>query len=100
MRKLFNDHGLWEKAQRSELTVTILESRTAPQDANQPAGTLSQMLSYRDSDNNEVARVHQYLKADGSIGGKGKPDPKRVFVEGMLYRLVKNPRPKERNNTT
>ena len=100
MRTLFNDNGLWEMVQRGELTSTILESRPAPPDAGQPSGTLSQMLSYRDSDNNEVARVHQYLRPDGSIGGSGKPDPKRVFLEGTLYRLVKNPQPKPQEDNT
>jgi len=47
------------------------------------------MVSYRDASGNEVARVHQYLRPDGTIGASGKPDPKRVFINGTLYRLVK-----------
>lgn len=93
MRKLFNDNRLWERLQEGELTSIVLENRPAPSTAGEPAGTLSQMLSYRDRDNNEIARVHQYLRADGSIGASGKPDPKRVFVDGVLYRLVKKPNP-------
>lgn len=89
MRNLFNSNRLWERQQESEFTVTILESRAAPESSGEPANTLSQMLSYRDLDDKEVARVHQYLRADGSIGGKGRPDPKRVFIDGVLYRLIK-----------
>jgi hypothetical protein len=100
MRKLFNEHQLWEKVQQGEFTSTVLESRIAPPNAEQPAGTVSQMLSYRDSANNEVARVHQYLKPDGTIGGKGRPDPKRVFLDGVLYRLVKNPQVKAEDTGT
>ncbi len=94
MRELFNKNRLWERLQENEFTSFILESRVAPATAGEPAGTLSQMVSYRDLDSNEIARVHQYLRADGSIGGSGKPDPKRVFIEGILYRLVKGQSPK------
>jgi hypothetical protein len=47
------------------------------------------MVSYRDTGNFEIARVHQYLRTDGSIGASGRPDPKRLFEEGTLYRLEK-----------
>lgn len=69
--------------------MVVLESRIAPSTAGEPNGTLSQMVSYRDSDNREVARCHQYLRPDGTIGGSGKPDPKRVYLEGTLFRLEK-----------
>ena len=89
MRRLFNENNLWEKLTSGELTAVILESRNAPESAEQPPGTLSQSISYRDADGNEIARVHQYLRTDGSLGGSGMPDPKRVFVDDVLYRLVK-----------
>ncbi len=92
MRNLFNSNRLWERQQEGEFTIVILESRAAPEPSGEPANTLSQMLSYRDLDDKEVARVHQYVRPDGSIGGKGKPDPKRVFLGGALYRLVKQPK--------
>ena len=57
--------------------------------ADEPTCTRSQMISYRSQDSNEIARVHQYLRPDGSIGARGKPDPKRLFEGGILYRLVK-----------
>lgn len=47
------------------------------------------MVSYRDNDGNEVARVHQYLRTDGTIGASGKPDPKRLLEGRTLYRLEK-----------
>jgi hypothetical protein len=48
------------------------------------------MVSYLDSDGNEVARVHQYLRPDGTIGASGKPDPKRLLDGGILYYLEKS----------
>jgi hypothetical protein len=32
-----------------------------------------------------VVVVHQYLRKDGSLGGSGKPDPKKLFHKGKLY---------------
>ena len=76
-----------------EFTVVVMENRhpslTA---ANEPFCTQSQMVSYRDTENREIARVHQYLRADGSIGASGRPDPKRLLEDGVLYRLVKDPK--------
>jgi hypothetical protein len=90
MQKRFNDGRYWERTQTGEFTVVILEDRhpslTA---ANEPFCTFSQMLSYRDTTNNEVARVHQYLRPDGSIGASGRPDPKRLCENGIIFRLVK-----------
>jgi hypothetical protein len=90
MQKMFNEGGLWEKTKSGEFTTVTLEHRhPALTAANEPYCTHSQMISYRDAENNEVARVHQYLRPDNSIGASGKPDPKRIFIGGILYRLSK-----------
>jgi hypothetical protein len=93
MQRLFNEGGFWERAKSGELTMVTLEHRhPALTAANEPFCTHSQMISYRDSNDNEMARVHQYLRPDGTIGASGKPDPKRLFCDGELYRLVKKPK--------
>lgn len=93
MQKMFNEGGYWNKAKTGELkTVTLEHRHPALTAANEPFCTLSQMISYRDTSDNEVARVHQYLRTDGTIGASGKPDPKRLSVEGELYRLQKKPK--------
>lgn len=93
MQKMFNEGGYWDKTKTGELTAVTLEHRhpslTA---ANEPFCTYSQMVSYRDASNNEIARVHQYLRQDGTIGASGKPDPKRLLVGGTLYKLQKKPK--------
>jgi len=96
MRQRFNDGQYLERLQVGELSATVLENRhPALLLANEPFCTKSQMVSYRDQDDNEVARVHQYLRQDGNLGLSGKPDPKRLLQNGILYRLVKakNPQP-------
>lgn len=92
MREWFNDDGYWEKAKSGEFTETLLEDRHPSLTvANEPFCTRSQMISYRNTSNDEMARVHQYLRSDGTIGASGRPDPKRIFRNGILYRLKKKP---------
>lgn len=57
--------------------------------AREPYCTRSQMIVYRDQEGREIARVHQYLRTDGTLGASGKPDPKRLFENEVLYRLHK-----------
>ncbi len=90
MREWFNGDQYWEKAKSGEYTQIVLEDRHPSLTlANEPFCTRSQMISYRDAANDEVARVHQYLRTDGSIGASGRPDPKRIFRHGILFRLKK-----------
>lgn len=74
-----------------EFTGTIRRSRPARPAAGQPLGTLSQEVYYFDRAGVEVARVHQYLLADGSLGAGGKPDPKSLFLNGVRYHLHRGP---------
>ncbi|MGH9358904.1 MAG: hypothetical protein ACRD4Q_14975 [Candidatus Acidiferrales bacterium] len=91
LRQLFNEGKYWDRAKAGELTcVTIEQRHPALPLANEPFCTFSQMISYRDREGNEVARVHQYLRPDGRIGASGKPDPKRLLQADVLYRLTKN----------
>ena len=89
MRKLFNDGRYFERVQTGELKAVLMEDRPAPPAADQPPGTRSQMISYRDASDKEIARVHQYLKADGTLGASRKPDPKRLLINDTLFRLTK-----------
>jgi hypothetical protein len=88
MQRRFNEGGYWERLRSGVYTAVVRENRhpslTA---ANEPFCTQSQMVSYLDQNDNEVARVHQYLRTDGSIGASGKPDPKRLLEGDILYRL-------------
>ncbi len=90
MRRRFNEGRYWERVVSGELRTEEWDSRhPALTLANEPYCTRSLMLAYFDQDGNEVARVHQYLRPDGTIGASGRPDPKRLLDGGILYRLVK-----------
>ncbi len=86
MRKIFNEERIWERAKSGEFSaITMKDRHPSLTAANEPYCTRSQIVSYRDSSGNEVAKIHQYLRRDGTIGASGKPDPKRLFLNGTLY---------------
>ena len=89
MCKRFNEGLYWEKLKSGELTEHILEENISTLLTQEPGRIRSQMVSYRDSENNEIARCHQFLRDDNSVAAFGKPDPKRLFEDGILYRLHK-----------
>src|SRR4029453_81011 len=90
LRQLFNEGRYWERLQAGELRARCRrEGHPAPPESGQPYFTQSQGVAYFEKDNKEVARIHQYLRPDGLLGGSGRPDPKRVLQGGILYRLSK-----------
>lgn len=85
---MFNDGQYWERAQRGELRQRILkEGHPSPPKAREPFCTRSQYIAYIDLEGKKVAGVHQYYRRDGTIGLGGKPDPKELLVDGVLYVL-------------
>lgn len=48
---------------------------------------MSQMIEYWDMFGNFIALVHQFRWPDGSLGASGRPDPKVLRHEDVLYRL-------------
>jgi hypothetical protein len=89
MRKRFNTGGFQENVASGEWTTTVMESRISKNLPEETVEITSVMLSYQDKDGNEMARVHQYQRPDGSLAASGKPDPKRLVQNGVLYRLKK-----------
>lgn len=82
---MFNDNEFWGRVQRGELTTAVLaESHPSPPRANLPLCTRSQIVAYFER-GEKVALVHQYLRPDGTLGASGRPDPKRLLLNGVLY---------------
>lgn len=87
---MFNEGKYWERTQSGDLTAVVERSRhPALPIAREPFCTRSQQVSYYDPNGNEVARVHQYKRPDGTLGASGMPDPKRLLHNGVLYRIEK-----------
>lgn len=71
-----------------EFSVVTMKDRHAPHPPpSDPPCTHSQLISYRDQNGQEVARVHQYVRPDNKIGASDKPDPKMLVEGGVLYAL-------------
>jgi len=92
MCKRFNEGKYWEQVKSGLLTEHLLESRKSTLLSSEAVEISSELLSYRDLNGNEVARVHQFRRPDGTLAASGKPDPKRLFEGGVLYRLEKKPK--------
>ena|SRR3990170_3865629 len=86
LRQIFNKGDSWAKVQSGELQQRVVSENhpTSPR-APVPYCTRSQYIAYIDSEGQELARVHQYLLPDGSLGASGRPDPKQLLVNGVLY---------------
>jgi hypothetical protein len=89
MRQRFNESGYWENVKSGKWTAVILEQRRSGALPQETVEIKSIMLSYQDENGNEMARVHQYERPDKSIAASGLPDPKRMFKDGILFRLKK-----------
>ena len=55
-----------------------------PAARGEPSCTHSRIIRYLDATGNWVAEVHQYLRPDGTRGGSGKPDPKRLRIGSTI----------------
>lgn len=95
MRKLFNSSGYYEMAKSGELEANVTRNSHPPYIlAPVPFCTWSQTISYRrSSDGQEMARVHQYYRPDGTLGASGLPDPKRLVIGNITYRLASGQQP-------
>jgi hypothetical protein len=52
----------------------------------EPEGTLSGLIEIIDPSNNgRLAVAHRLLRPNGEYGASGLPDPKMVFVDGVIY---------------
>jgi len=82
---VFNDGLYYERACANELLASVESSRAPRGDYDLPPGTQSQMVWYFEPETmRRVALVHQYLLPDGTVGGSGRPDPKRIIIEGIV----------------
>lgn len=85
---MFNDGRYVERAAEGEFTIHVAPGGdhhpTSPK-APVPFCTRSQEIVLRDRNGREIATWHQYLQPDGTLGASGKPDPKRLLKDGVLY---------------
>lgn len=87
IRALFNDSQYSEKIRRVLLQKIVLRKTLLqkPNQKGEPEGTYPEVILYKDQEADSFAIVHQYVRPDGRIGASGKPDPKRLKIEGKIY---------------
>jgi hypothetical protein len=84
LRKIFNDGRYLERALLNQLLVSTESSKPAPPSSGQPPGTMTEMVWYFDLQAERIALVHQYRLPDGTLGGSGLPDPKRILLDDQI----------------
>ncbi len=90
IRQEFNNRQIYKKLLIGEIVETCPKSNhlSDPKAVGEPYCTHNQMVFYYTLEGEPVAIVHQYYRQDGTIGGSGLPDPKKIFLEDkiMAYR--------------
>jgi hypothetical protein len=87
LRQRFNALDYYGAVARGELTPVITRNHLARPDSGMPVGTRSQFLFYMRGQS-IVAKVHQYLLPDGSLGASGLPDPKWLRDGKLILKLA------------
>lgn len=85
IRQIFNESQFVEKVQAGIFHARLKRnSHLSSPPPTEPYCTNSQIVMYYDENDAVVAIVHQYLRPNGTLGGSGKPDPKRLFIGGRI----------------
>lgn len=86
LQRMFNEGKYWERAKAGEFKVVKpQDDHPAFKRRNIPRCTRSQLIGYFDESNNRIALLHQYRLSSGELGASGKPDPKLLLVDGIIY---------------
>jgi hypothetical protein len=85
---MFNEGNYWDRALYGDLhQAPVADDHIQRKRSGQPPCTHSQLMAYQDEQGRQVAIVHQFRRPDGTLGGEGRPDPKLLLQEGVLYVL-------------
>jgi hypothetical protein len=89
MKRRFNCGDYARKVRRGELKeVPKRPHKTKTSGASYVApGTISETIWYKDLENNKVATVHRYRRADGTLDASGLPDPKALRIDGVKFTI-------------
>lgn len=86
LRLIFNTR-LLEFVLTDQLDAVIRRNNhCAVPPADEPRCTHTQTVYYmHPSTGHLLAKAHQYRRPDGSLGVSGLPDPKAVYLDGVIY---------------
>jgi hypothetical protein len=105
MRRRFNEGKYYERMKTGEFKAVRVRTGTPEPDVLKKYGqnTISVSVWDRDQDGKDIVRVHQYESPngdilyvkDGIVHTDGRPDPKELFEDGVLYHQEKKKKPKK-----
>lgn len=85
IREIFNREQFYNQTLDGRLQAVIKKDRHPdPPPTGELFCTRSQILYYYDLDGRWLAVVHQYVRRDGTLGGSGRPDPKRLHIGNRI----------------
>lgn len=88
IRQYFNRSQILDRVRSGELTTyKKWHSHLDPPPEGEPFCTESQILYYYTQNNAPIAVVHQYLRPDGTLGGSGLPDPKKIVLKDRILSI-------------
>ena len=85
LRGKFNSNEGGYPARRASLKLRRVYDEPASPLSKQEPGTRSIVDTYYDDADRKVMTLHCFLKPDGTLGGSGKPDPKELLVDDIMY---------------
>ena len=85
MRRRLAKGDYLNRAINGEFGCCLAREMSFHSSRDEPPETRSLMVAYVDDAGHRVFLVHIYLRPDGTIGGSGKPDPKWLFEDGVVY---------------
>jgi len=87
LRERFREAGL-EEPEENGYTVHFGSSGVPGPNAP-PDAVISRTVYYFDAEGQKVAEAHEFRRSDGTVAASGMPDPKRLWLDGKLYKLRK-----------
>src|SRR5207247_3424047 len=90
LREMFNVGQYWERVLEGKLVAVPIHTGAPTPESGQPPGTTTKTFAIRETKNGpDLAHAHAFIRPDGTIGASGRPDPKRIWKDGKVYRIVK-----------
>src|SRR5262245_31406647 len=90
LRKMFNEDRYWERVCSGELHYVKIHEGLPSPDSRQPPGTQTVTIEIRDSSGSALAHAHGFIQPGWVIGASGLWDPKRIWKNGVLYRIQRD----------
>jgi hypothetical protein len=86
LQEMFKDGDYWARAKKGEFRFEMLkDDHPSFKRSNIPRCTRSQMIGYFDENGVRIVLMHQYRLQNGLLGASGKPDPKELLLDGVIY---------------